>query len=50
MVGGEEHVEECGREPQPVSKRDITGFESASVNEIAGDESGEQADEENDGK
>ncbi len=40
VIGGEEHIEEGGREPEPVPKRDVTGFESASVNKIARDERG----------
>src|SRR6266403_883712 len=50
VIGREEHVEEGGREPEPVPERDIAGFESASVNEIAREESGQQADEDNGGE
>ena len=45
VIGREEHVEEGGREPEPIPEMDISGFESASVNEIARDERGQQADE-----
>jgi len=50
VIGGEEHIEEGGREPEPVPKRDVTGFESASVNKIVRDESGQHADEDNGGE
>ena len=50
VIGRKEHVEEGGREPEPVPERDIAGFESASVDKIAGDERGQQADEDNGGE
>jgi len=50
VVGGEEYFQKSGGKPQPLAKRDVAGFEGAAVNDVAGDESGEQADEENDGE
>ena len=50
VIGREEHVEEGGREPEPIPERDVTGFESASVNKIARDERRQQAGEDNGGE
>jgi hypothetical protein len=47
VIGREEHVEESGREPQPVPEPDVAGLEGAAVNKIARYESGEQTEEEN---
>ncbi len=38
VIGREEHAEENGRGPEPVAERNISGFERASVNQIAGGE------------
>ena len=45
VIGREEHAEESGRGPQPVPKRHVARFESATVNDMARDESGQQADQ-----
>jgi len=50
VIGREEHAEKDGRGPEPVAERDISGFERASVNEIARDEGGKQTDEESCGE
>src|SRR5207244_3949304 len=50
VVGGEEHIEEGGGEPEPVAERDVAGFERASVDDVTRDESGKEADEENGGE
>ncbi len=50
VIGREEHAEENGRGPEPVAERNISGFERASVNQIAGDESGEKAGKEGGGE
>ena len=50
VVGGKEHFEKNGGRPQPMPERNVAGFERAAVNNVAGDESGEQADEEDDGE
>ncbi len=50
VIGGEEHTEKDGRGPEPVVERNISGFERASVNQIARDESREKTDEESCGK
>src|SRR5712692_4836908 len=50
VIGREKHGQEVRRKPVPVLERNICGFESASVNEIARDESREQTDQENGGE
>src|SRR6266550_8999157 len=50
VIGREEHVEEGGGEPEPVPERAVAGFESATVNKIARDESRQQADEDSAGE
>ena len=50
MIGREKHREEVRRKPVPVPERNISGLERTSVNEVAGDESGQQGDEDNDGE
>lgn len=50
MVGGEEHAEKNGGRPEPVAERDVAGFERASIDDVASDESGEQANKENGGE
>ena len=50
VIGGEEHAEENGGGPKPVAERNISGFERASVNQIARDESGKETDEESCGE
>ncbi len=50
VIGREEHAEENRRGPEPVAEWNISGFERASVNQIAGDESGEKTNEESGGE
>src|SRR5258708_2920046 len=50
VVGGEKHGQEARRKPVPVAEWNVAGFEGAAVNEIAGDESGKETDEENCGE
>src|SRR5713226_7121328 len=46
VIGREKHREKVRRKPVPVLERNISGFERASVNEIARDESRKKTDEE----
>ncbi len=50
VIGGEEHAEENGGGPEPVAERNISGFEWATVNQIARDKGGEESDEESCGE
>ncbi len=50
VIGGEEHAEENGGGPEPVAERNISGFEWATVNQIARDIGGEESDEESCGE
>ena len=50
MIGRKKHGKEARRKPVPIAERDVAGIEGAAVNEVASDESGEEADEENGGE
>ncbi len=50
MIRGEEHIEESWREPEPIFDADVAGFERAAEDDIARDESGQQANENDRGK
>src|SRR6266700_6781040 len=50
VIRGEEHIEEGWREPQPIFDGDVAGFKSVAEDDIARDESGQQANENDSGK
>jgi len=43
MIGRKKDGKKIGGKPVPVLERNVTGFERTSINEVARDESGEQA-------
>src|SRR6267142_2087120 len=45
VIGSEEHGEEDRGAPEPISERDVAGFECSAVEDVACDESGQQTDE-----
>src|SRR5260370_5052272 len=50
VIRSEEHIEEGWREPQPIFDGDVAGFEGAAEDDIARDESGQKANEDDSGK
>ena len=45
VVGGEKHLEENWRTPEPIAERNVSRGEGAAIDDLAGDESGEQGSE-----
>ena len=48
MIGGEKHAKESRRAPKPVFEWDVAGLERASIDDVAGHQRGQYANDEND--